>query len=289
MFVTVKSNAKINLGLNIIGKNNKNYHLLDMIMVPISLSDTLNIEFKEKKGYLEIKTNISNIPVDENNIIFKIYNLFYSETKLEKEEIKVYLEKVIPSQSGLGGGSSNGAFFFNELNKYHNYPISLERAIDITKDVGADIPFFLVNMPARVGGIGEKLKIIENNIKDEIILIKPNFGVSTVIAYENYNKLVYKKNAHIDKIIEGMKLGKIEVIEDVLENHLEQALLLEDKNIKKFRKKLENIDNIKFYMSGSGSCYYVFVKKGDRDLVYEGLKNKLKNCEIKISSFLGSN
>lgn len=286
MIVEVKSNAKINLGLNIVGKAKNGYHLLDMIMVPISLSDRLSIDFKGVEGKLKIDTNIKEIPVGEANIIYKIYNMFYKETGLKKQKIEVYLEKKIPSQAGLGGGSSNGAFFFNELNKYHGNFINFERAVQITKIIGADIPFFLLNKPSRVKGIGEILETIENKIQDKIILIKPNFGVSTIVAYKNYAKLEDKKNANLNNIIDAMRLGCLEKMEKNLENHLEQGLLLEDKNIIEFRKKLDNIEGITFHMSGSGSCYYTFVKKDNIDQVYNKIKTTMESCKVEICSFL---
>jgi 4-diphosphocytidyl-2-C-methyl-D-erythritol kinase len=289
VIVKLKSNAKINLGLNIVGKAKNGYHLLDMVMVPISLSDELSINFKEIKGSLKIETNIKEIPIGKDNIISKIYKEFYKETKLEKQMIEVYLKKNIPSQAGLGGGSSNGAFFFNALNEYYGKLITFQRAVEITKEIGSDIPFFLLNKPSRVEGIGENLEVIENNIKDKIILIKPNFGVSTIVAYKNYAKLKNKKDADIDKIIEGVKSGYVNDVENYLENHLEQGLLLEDKNIIEFRKVLEKLEKdqgIKFNMSGSGSCYYTFVGRDNIDRIYDKIKTTMEGCKVEICSLL---
>ena len=289
MIIELKSNAKINLGLNIVGKAKNGYHLLDMVMVPISLADDLSINFREKKGNLKIDTNKKEIPVGKENIIYKIYKEFYKETGLEKQMIEVYLKKNIPSQAGLGGGSSNGAFFFNALNEYYGNPISFQRAVEITKGVGADIPFFLLNKSSRVEGIGENLEEIENNIEDKIILIKPDFGVSTIVAYKNYAKLENKKDANINKIIEGMRSGNLGDIENYLENHLEQGLLLKDKNIIKFRKKLEELgkdQGVRFHMSGSGSCYYTFVGKDNIDQIYNKIKTTMEGCKVEICSFL---
>ena len=170
MLVNVKSNGKINIGLNIVEKLPNGYHILDMIMVPISLADELKINFKEKKGNLKISSNIKDIPTDEKNILWKIYDAFYNFTKIEKEEIEIYLYKVIPHEAGLGGGSSNGAFFLKELNKFHKNILTDDELIVLGKTVGADIPFFIKNYPCRVKGIGEKLEKIENNLKCDIIL-----------------------------------------------------------------------------------------------------------------------
>ena len=87
----VKANAKINLGLNILGKTENGYHELDMIMAPINLFDTLNIKFFEKKGNLEIKSNNKYVPLNENNIIYKVYEAFYIRTSLQREKSKIYL------------------------------------------------------------------------------------------------------------------------------------------------------------------------------------------------------
>ena len=111
-------------------------------------------------------------------------------------------------------------------------------------------------------GIGEKIEILENNLDKDIILIKPNFGVSTAKAYKNMYMLKNKKDANIDKIIEGLEDNKLSLIEESIENNLEQGLLLEDTNIIEFRKKLGKISNMKFFMSGSGSAYYAFTENG---------------------------
>lgn len=286
MTVSVRSNAKINIGLNIIEKLPNGYHSLDMIMVPISLSDELEIKFHQKKGNLSISSNIKDIPTDERNILWKIYNAFYKFTGKEPEEIEVYLHKIIPHEAGLGGGSSNGAFFLKELNRYYNNLLCDDELIEIGKSVGADIPFFIKNYPCRVRGIGEKLEKIENNLECDIVLVKPDFGVSTKEAYTQYSKIKDKKNSDIDKIAEGLKNNELEKVEKFSENILEQGLLLSNENIISFRKELKRKYKNRFFMSGSGSCYYTFLPKGTGKEYAEVLKTKLSNCQIYSCSFL---
>ena len=197
----VKANAKINLGLNILGKNEDGYHELDMIMAAINLYDNLNIKFFQKKGNLILKSNIKGVPLNEKNIIYKIYEAFYNETSLQRENIEVYLDKKIPFQAGLGGGSSDGAFFLKTLNEYHKSPLTLQEMTDLGKKIGADIPFFIVNETVRAKGIGEILEKTVNNLDAKIILIKPNFGISTAEAYRGYSQLTEKKWADIDKLM----------------------------------------------------------------------------------------
>lgn len=280
MKFSLKSNAKINIGLNVTGVLPNGYHLLDMVMVPISLVDRLDGEIFDEEGELEITTNKPSIPTGKENILWKIYNKFYEMSGLPRKKIKLHLEKVIPHEAGLGGGSSNGAFFLKELNSYHNNFFSLEELIEIGKSIGADIPFFIVNKPSRVKGIGEEIEVIENNLDRDIILIKPNFGVSTAKAYKNMYMLNNKVDAAIDKIVCGLRDNDITLVEESIENHLEQGLLLEDSNIIEFRKRLSNIPNMKFFMSGSGSTYYTFVENGEREV--KAIKEQLQHCEVHL-------
>lgn len=280
MKFSLKSNAKINIGLNVTGVLPNGYHLLDMVMVPISLVDRLDGEIFDEEGELEITTNKPSIPTGKENILWKIYSKFYEMSGLPRKRIKLHLEKVIPHEAGLGGGSSNGAFFLKELNSYHNNFFSLEELIEIGKSIGADIPFFIVNKPSRVKGIGEEIEVIENNLDRDIILIKPNFGVSTAKAYKNMYMLNNKVDADIDKIVCGLRDNDITLVEESIENHLEQGLLLEDSNIIEFRKRLSNIPNMKFFMSGSGSAYYTFVENGEREV--KAVKEQLQHCEVHL-------
>lgn len=280
MKFSLKSNAKINIGLNVTGVLPNGYHLLDMVMVPISLTDRLDGEIFDEEGELEITTNKPSIPTGKENILWKIYSKFYEMSGLPRKRIKLHLEKVIPHEAGLGGGSSNGAFFLKELNSYHNNFFSLEELIEIGKSIGADIPFFIVNKPSRVKGIGEEIEVIENNLDRDIILIKPNFGVSTTEAYKNMYMLNNKVDADIDKIVCGLRDNDITLVEESIENHLEQGLLLEDSNIIEFRKRLSNIPNMKFFMSGSGSAYYTFVENGEREV--KAIKEQLQHCEVHL-------
>lgn len=289
MKVSIKSNAKINIGLNILEKLSNGYHSLEMVMVPISLADDIEIEFTKERGELIITTNIVTIPTDKKNILWKIYDAFYKVTGKEKERIEVYLKKNIPHEAGLGGGSSNGAFFLKELNKYYNNILTEDQLIEIGGSIGADIPFFIKNCPAVVRGIGEKLEKIENNLSCDVILVKPNFGVSTGQAYGFYSIIKESgiiKNADINEIVKGLNNNDRLKIENNSENILEQGLLLCDDNIKKFRKYLESNFDKKFFMSGSGSCYYTFCSKGHGKKYAEILRKQLINCQIYICSFL---
>ncbi|MEG0300442.1 4-(cytidine 5'-diphospho)-2-C-methyl-D-erythritol kinase [Cetobacterium sp.] len=277
-------NAKINIGLNIKGVLENGYHLLDMTMLPIDLTDILEGEIFDEPGSLTIKTNKKDIPTNESNILYKIYKSFYNRVGLMPLKINVFLEKRIPHQAGLGGGSSDGAFFLNLLNNYHGKILNEKELIELGKNIGADIPFFIINKPSRVKGIGEEIEVIDNRIKTPIILIKPNFGVSTALAYKEIKRIKNPKMADIDNIINGLKNGDINLLKDKIENNLEEALLLTDKRTKEFKEELQELEDVKFYMSGSGSAYYGFLLK-DIDEIFCNVKRRFKDCEVFLCNF----
>lgn len=281
----VKANAKINMGLNILKKLDSGYHTLDMIMVPISLSDTMNVKISNKNGVLKITTNKKEIPNDKRNILYKTYEFFFAESELEEKEILIHLEKEIPHEAGLGGGSSDGAAFLNLLNKFHDNYFTKKQLETMSLKIGADIPFFIQNYPSRVNGIGEKLQKLENNIKEKILLIKPKFGISTKKAYESIGLEKERKTANIDEIIEGMKEGNVKKIENSIVNQLEESLLNFEENLVSFKKKLDKT-GYKFFMSGSGSAYFAFVSEHAKSEHLKPLQNQLNDCEVFLCNFL---
>nr|WP_307775558.1 4-(cytidine 5'-diphospho)-2-C-methyl-D-erythritol kinase [uncultured Cetobacterium sp.] len=284
MKTEIKSNAKINIGLNIVGRLENGYHLLDMTMIPIDLCDKITIEVFNKKGTLKIRTNKFDIPTGKENILFKIYEAFYDKIGKDSLEVELFLEKNIPHQAGLGGGSSNGASLLKFLNEHHGNPLNLNDMIELGKKIGADIPFFIINKSCRVTGIGENLETIENNLNVSIVLIKPKFGVSTAQAYSNVKKIENPKMADIDKILLGLKTSDLKLVEENIENNLEEGLLLSDENIKKFKERLYSIEDINFYMSGSGSAYYGFLLK-DNLHMFSTIQKRFKDCEVYLCNF----
>lgn len=289
MIKKIKSNCKINIGLNVEGVLENGYHLLDMVMVPLELSDNLTIDFKGVKGDIIIKTNKPEIPVDERNILAKIYKKFFEKSGLPPEEIEIYLEKIIPVEGGLGGGSSNGAFFLKELNSYYGDYFSLEELISLGKEVGADIPFFLLNKSSRVRGIGEEIEVFQNSLNTDIILLKPDFGVSTPEAFKNFDILpenLKGKKAKISEIIRGISENKLYNVKEGIVNQLEIGLLENNEKIKEAREHLKQVKEMEFYMSGSGSVYFTFVNEDNVLESLSKLKDHLKGWEIYNTKFL---
>ena len=282
------SNAKINIGLNVFEKNEDGYHDIDSIMVPVTLADEMEIEIYNESGNLEIECSEKKIPTDERNILYKAYKVFFENMETKELKIKVLLKKNIPSEAGLGGGSSNAAFFLKVLNEYSGNIYSLEELEKISMRIGSDVPFFIKNKTARVGGKGEKIREVENNLEDGLILIKPEFGVSTKEAYNNFDNLDEKKYSNFDEIESCLKTNNRVGIEKNIENSLEQAI---ENNIDiKILKMTLNavLPNKRFFMSGSGSTYYTFVTEAERAQVETRLKTFVDNVKIIICGIKNS-
>ena len=274
----VFSNAKINIGLNVFEKNEDGYHDIDSIMVPVTLADEMEIEIYNESGNLEIECSEKKIPTDERNILYKAYKVFFENIETKELKIKVLLKKNIPSEAGLGGGSSNAAFFLKVLNEYSGNIYSLEELEKISMRIGSDVPFFIKNKTARVGGKGEKIREVENNLEDGLILIKPEFGVSTKEAYNNFDK----KYSNFDEIESCLKTNNRVGIEKNIENSLEQAIE-NNIDIKMLKMTLNAVlPNKRFFMSGSGSTYYTFVTETERAQVETRLKTFVDNVKIII-------
>lgn len=278
------SNAKINIGLNVFQKESDGYHNIDSIMAPIDLSDEMDIIFYSNSGDLKIECSDKNIPTDERNILYKTYKAFFEENKKEKEKIDIILKKNIPSEAGLGGGSSNAGFFLKLLNKHYGNVYNEKELEKLAMRVGSDVPFFIKNKTARVGGKGNRVDLVENNLKDSIILIKPlDFGVSTKEAYESFDNLKEVKYADFDKIIKNLKEGNRIALESNIENSLEQGILETDTNIKMLKMTLNSVvSGKKFFMSGSGSTYYTFVTELEKSQIETRLKTFVDNVKIII-------
>lgn len=278
------SNAKINIGLNVFQKESDGYHNIDSIMAPIDLVDEMDVTFYSDLGDLKIECSDKNIPTDERNILYKTYKAFFEESKKEKRKIDIILKKNIPSEAGLGGGSSNAGFFLKLLNEHYGNIYNESELEELAMKIGSDVPFFIKNKTARVGGKGNKVDLVENNLKDSIILIKPlDFGVSTKEAYESFDNLKEVKYANFDKIIECLKDNNRIALENSIENSLEQGILETDINIKMLKITLNSvISGKKFFMSGSGSTYYTFVTELEKSQIETRLKTFVDNVKIII-------
>ena len=270
--VYVKARAKINLNLEILNKREDNYHNLKSVFQKINLYDEMYIT-KTNTNSFELQTNEESLN-NEENIIYKAYQKLKEKYK-SITGIKVVLNKNIPMQAGLGGGSTDCASFILSMNKLFNLQLSKREIEDIGKSLGADVVPCLYKRAAIAEGIGDKVTKIATDFKYYIVIVKPNFSCNTKEMYEKIDN--NKKTAIIDntnKIAYGLKSNNIELIASNLHNVFEAVM--QDQVL------LQNIKNdflqnraIASLMTGSGSCIYgLFKNKQDAIDAYRDLKLK---------------
>ena len=183
----VNSPGKINLGLKILEKRDDNYHNIRSVFCQIKFTDV--ITFKKSSTFKLTASGI-NVPTDSSNLIIKAYKMMSGLKDKLKNSYHIHLEKNIPIGAGLGGGSSNAASTITALNKLWNLNLSDKEMISISRKLGADVPFFINGKVQFAEGIGEKLKPIDSSFlkNKKVLLVCPNYSISTSWAYKNINK-----------------------------------------------------------------------------------------------------
>jgi len=265
----IKAYAKINLGLKIVGKNENNYHLLDMVMLPISLCDNIEILKREDEQIFVEVTNGFYLPDD--NSMTKAIKLMQEKYKFNNG-FDVKIEKNIPMQAGMGGGTSDAAAIIIAVNELMNINASLKELEEIAIKVGSDVVYSLYSTLSRIQGTGEIYTKIDKEFKYPILIVKPRSGIKTKDCFNLYNKEKDEiSNDTIDNLIKVLNKDLLIVRKYAKNSLLKPAKKLVPIINKIIRTLVEyNVELIQ--MSGSGSTVYGI----DKDV------NKLKKIYEKI-------
>ena len=255
--------AKINLCLDVVCRREDGYHELEMIMAPVNLYDTLNFEFCDE---LRLQSNVPYLPLDRRNTIIKAIELLREEYGF-KENFEITLQKHIPTQAGMAGGSTDGAAAIRALNQMLRLGMDNDKMVEIAKKVGADVPFCLRSRPAFVTGIGENLEHFRVHTPFYLLLVKPYKGVSTKVAFET---LDFSSAQHPDcrKMRQALMNNDYDGVIQSLGNTLEQSAFKLVPQIAAIKKDLLAMGFDGALMSGSGST--VFALTRDPELLEKG-------------------
>ncbi len=278
MMYVHQAGCKVNLSLKIVGIRADGYHLIDSLFWPLSKPfDALQFEPRPNQNYLSMSCNVADINC-QNNTLTKAYAAF-ADAGGQCTGVHVHLQKNIPHGAGLGGGSSNAACVLTWCNNNTKNPLSLDELAKAALKVGADVPFFLKNIPARVQGIGEHIKPIENFLKDKwVLVISPDIHIDTKWAYEAWDaqqKNIFStqdltKRAHKDKhTISYASKGM-----DEFENDFEDVVFSQYPKLAQIKHSLLNAEAEIAVMSGTGcSIVGVFPDKEKAEQAAKMYKN----------------
>ena len=217
--VKVIAPAKLNFLLDIIGLDERNYHLMEMIMQTIDIFDTITID-KRTDNLITLECDDKSIPCDERNICYKCAKLFLEKANIQTG-VNINIEKVIPQQAGMAGGSADGAGVLVGLNELFKTDYTIQDLCDIGVKVGADIPFCLVGGTAKVEGIGEKITKISEFKGYDIVVVKPQVGISTKEAFDTFDKQNIKPRNNIDSMVKAIEQNDINLFCKNMYNALE--------------------------------------------------------------------
>lgn len=270
--IYTKARAKINLNLEILEKREDGYHNIESVFQKINLYDEIYIR-KNQTNTFELETNFKVLNNNEN-IVYKAY-ICLKEKYPNITGVSVKINKKIPMQAGLAGGSTDCASFILGMNKLFNLNLSKNEIENIGKRLGADVIPCLYNRAIMSEGIGDKVTQINTNFKYYILVIKPEVSCSTKEMYEKLdlqNKFMYYNKSK--SIIKALENNNLEVLCDNLYNAFEEVV--EPKEIiKNLKFELINLGAINSLMTGSGSAVYgIFKNKQEAKKAYKILKEK---------------
>ena len=269
-----KAYAKINLALEV-GKVVDGYHEVSNIMVPISLYDDLFFE-KYSVDYLECEDDISD------NLCLKAMKLFKDKFNIT-EGVHIILKKHIPVMAGLAGGSSDAAATLRGLNRLFDVHATDEDLYELACLLGSDVPFFLKSKACLCTGRGEILKPLGFDLpRLSVVLINPNYGLSTKEIYDKYVYDGINRRVDIEKITLGLMNNDLELLEEFIFNDLEKIALSVKPELKSLFERIEKL-SYNPHISGSGPTIYVLDAKA-KDL--ENIKAIVGNEELILCHLL---
>ena len=264
--------AKINLGLNVVNKREDGYHDLKTVCYPIPIYDALEIHPMDDAFPSDVDCDLktSNIKIEgdeQNNLVVKAYKLISSVYKVPR--IHAHLFKGIPTQAGMGGGSSDCAFMIRLLNDTFNLNMDEQEMIGYAAHLGADCPFFIISKPAYAEGIGELLEPISLDLKGwHIAIVKPDIPVSTKEAFSLVNP---QRPGMSCKDIVKMP---VENWRKYLTNDFERSVFSLYPEIASIKDKLYSLGAVYAAMSGSGSSVFgLFKNEIDLNTHFKGMFN----------------
>ncbi len=268
----MKAYGKINLGLDVVRRREDGYHEVRMIMQTVGIHDRLDLTEKDEPG-ITVRTNVSFLPCDENNLVYKAAKLLMEEFDVKKG-LDIYLDKHIPVAAGMAGGSTDAAAVLVGVNRMFSLGLSQKELMERGVKIGADVPYCIMRGTALSEGIGEILTPLPPMVECPIIVAKPAISVSTKFVYENLHANELEYHPDIDGMAEAIKRGDLKGVVDRLGNVLETVTATKYPVIEEIKAYLMERGALGALMSGSGpTVFAIFDNEETAEKAFEDLKN----------------
>jgi len=253
--IVVDAHAKINLGLDITGLREDGYHLVDMVMQSISLSDSITIRKTAESDVIRLTSNADHIPLDESNLAYKAA-MTMKKAFDRVGGVEIHIEKNIPVAAGLAGGSTDAAAVMTGINKLFELGVPDEKLMEMAVRLGADVPYCIYGGTARAQGIGEVLTGLNRLPGCFILLSKPSCSVSTKETYERYDALDEVDHPDIEGMIEKIEIGDLSGMSEKMGNVLEYVTKPIHPVIGDIESVMKKHGAVSAMMSGSGPSVF---------------------------------
>ena len=274
--VTVIAPAKINLSLDILGVDERGYHLLDMIMQTVSLFERVTVSKKKKD--ITLSSNARYIPTDSKNVAIKAAMLFFEYTGIQGGA-HIHIKKTVPIKAGMAGGSADAAGVIVGLDKIYETNLTRQQMCEIGAKAGSDVPFMIMGGTKRVQGVGEIIKPCPPMPRCHLVICMPDKGVSTPAAFANYDTLGEKTLVETDKLVAAMEENDIYGVAKYMANDLEKAAASE--YTQPIREELIQQGAVGSVMTGSGAAVFgVFDDEDKAKAAVEYFRGRVRSVFI---------
>lgn len=288
--ITKKSYAKVNLALDVVRKREDGYHDVSMIMQNLDIFDTLTFtvnkinESANTPYEITLTTNKDGIPTDGKNLICKAIKLMFDTYNISAD-ISVHLEKNIPVEAGMAGGSTDCAAALHAVNELFDLALDVNTLMELGVKLGADVPYCVLAKTSLSEGIGEILTPVKGLFNCHVLVVKPPIGVSTAMVYKNLKINELDHHPNVSGMIDALENNDLVKMSSLMENVLESVtvnLYPEIENLKQLMKENGALNAI---MSGSGPTVFgIFTDLDVAKKAAEVIKAKDSKNEVFVTT-----
>jgi len=282
--IEYKAYAKVNIGLDITGKKEDDYHLLRTVMQTVNLYDEIIVS-RRPKGIM-LRTDRPFLPNDERNLAFKAAR-FVSQKYKQVKGVDIEIKKHIPVGGGMAGGSTDAAAVIQALDRLFSLHMQQEEKDEIALGIGADVPFCLRKGIYYAEGVGEKLNKLKALPDMAVIICAPQFSVSTPWAYQAYDEEKEIEHPDMDALLSAIEAGDSAGIFRHMGNVLEPVVMKEHGQIADLIQLLKNSGADKALMSGSGSTVFgLFSDRKAAQTACDTVRKEANGAEVFLTDFV---
>lgn len=280
----IRAHAKINVGLDIVGRRSDGYHELKTVFYELRLADEVTLQKCDGEG-INLTCSDSSLSAAADNLAYRAAALLREEFGI-REGLRIHLQKNIPMGAGLGGGSSDAAAVLKGVNELSGLKLTEAQLCERAAALGADVPFFIRGGCALATGIGEKLTGIDGVHLPPMLLIKPPAHVPTAWAYAAADRQEKLFHPDLDALVDALQKGDYEKICAAAGNSFEEAVFADYPQIRVWKERMLRAGAGACVMTGSGSALFAFFRE---EKEVRAVKNEIEagDAEVRVFAEIG--